>query len=139
MRSKSKPTPCGPAVSPYRIVLFKRKLREIVDIPWLRFYWSKGRQHLVIEMWSINEECHAELVARLRRARIDLKLNRSPFGIELDPELPEDKRRIWSISIPIDQDALPEGKRAERRNDPLAQCVRASRATRSAAIAASVI
>jgi hypothetical protein len=83
----------------YRVTLFKKKLREIIGAPWLRFYWSKGRCNLCIEVHDFMTEDVPSVIQDLKNSRIDFKLVTwgSVFGDTLR-----------NISIPIDQEALPD-------------------------------
>lgn len=88
----------------YRVTLFKRKLREILGAGWVRFYYSKGRCHLCIMSDHIGEENCEAAIRILKRNRIEFKVQRYEFW-PLEP-------RIRAISIPIDQEALPERRRS---------------------------
>ena len=96
----------------YRVTLFKKELRKIIGAPWTRFYFSKGKCHLCIEGYSFGQNNLKIAIDRLRQGKIDHKVERDIFGMEQDK--PEHERRIWSVSIPIDQEALPERKRNNR-------------------------
>lgn len=96
----------------YRVTLFKKKLRSILGADWVRFYNSKGMCHLVIHRNEFAEDGIKGVPPILARARIDYKINRIPLGIWAD--LPEVERPIFSISIPIDQAALPERARTRK-------------------------
>jgi hypothetical protein len=89
----------------YRVNLFKKKLREIIGAPWLRFYWSKGRCHLCIEAHDFVHEDITEVIRDLKNAAIEFKL--IPWGSIFGNTL-----RL--ISIPIDQEALPERTKKQR-------------------------
>lgn len=100
----------------YRVVLFKKKLRDIMGTPWLRFYNSIDRSHLVVDH-RIRREDFPEVIEDLRRAGIDHIVKRNPYGLYSDR--PEHEQPIWYVSIPIDQEALPERHRPRRLHDPL--------------------
>lgn len=99
----------------YRITLFKKKIRETLpEMKRLRFERSIGRCHLIINLSWRYQRKHVEeigqfVMGRLKERQIDFKEVRDKYGIwagDADP-LPLD-----CISIPIDQAALPERKRA---------------------------
>lgn len=91
----------------YRVMLFKKKIREALPMMrGIRFGRSKGRCHLIMDIkwryYSNAEEVMKYALTGLKAAGIEGKA-KSMFG--------------WSpvldyISIPIDQAALPERKRA---------------------------
>jgi hypothetical protein len=97
-------------ISEYRVTLFKRKIREIIGADWIRFYYSKGKCHLCIGYPYLDGDNATVFVNRLSSARIEHKVNRDIYGLYRD--LPYLERPIGSISIPIDQEALPELRRA---------------------------
>lgn len=86
----------------YRTTLFKRRLREVIGAPWLRFYFSKGKCHLCVEAHDFKKEDVPRVIQSLKRSGID-------FNLSHWPEILGGK--IWTINIPIDQAALPERKR----------------------------
>lgn len=87
----------------YRVNLFKKKLREIIGAPWLRFYWSKGKCHLCIRVTDFKNyrEVGPDLMQILKSARIDFKTDYWPSILG---------GALRGINIPIDQEALPERK-----------------------------
>lgn len=97
----------------YRVQLFKKKIRDLNsrEIESIRFQTSVGRCHLVFDPTRYrDEEKVAEIFTRnISRAGIDFIVKRNPFGLYSDR--PVEKQPIWYISIPIDQEALPERKR----------------------------
>lgn len=65
----------------YRVGLFKKELRNILGAPWVRFYWSKDRQHLCLTGWHMGDE-NIEIAERLlKRARIDITVFRDEYGL----------------------------------------------------------
>jgi hypothetical protein len=91
--------------TPYRITLFKKKLRDIIGAHWLRFYYSKGRCHLCIMASDLGDKNTQLVIKRLKKGRIEFELDdwgdySKMFG-----------SGIRSICIPIDQEALPESRR----------------------------
>lgn len=100
-------------VDQYRVQLFKKKIREInsKEIEGIRFIKSAGGCHLVFETRRyVDEEKVADIFTKnLSRNGIDFIVKRNPFGLYSDR--PVEKQPIWYISIPIDQEALPERKR----------------------------
>lgn len=92
----------------YRVTLFKKNLREIMGTPWMRFYNSIDRSHLVIDQ-GVRREDFPAIIEDLRRAGIVHIVKRNPYGLYDDR--PESEQPIWYISVPIDQEALPERKR----------------------------
>lgn len=87
----------------YRITLFKKKLREIIGCDWVRFYNSKGKCHLCITSIHFGQDNIALAAEYLRQGGIEFKVTRGLFS--------EEDGRIWSLNIPIDQEALPERSR----------------------------
>jgi hypothetical protein len=90
----------------YRVNLFKKKLRaELPEVDGLRFYRSKGRCHLILVAIRYNDpEGFTQYVSdRLKRAGISFSENKWWDGV-----------RTHSLSIPIDQEALPERRRRIR-------------------------
>lgn len=97
-------------VDNYRVGLFKKELRNILGAPWVRFYWSKDRQHLCLTRWHMGDENIEITEMLLKRDRIDIKVFRDSYGLHRAFGNPKKIPEIDSISIPIDQDALPERK-----------------------------
>lgn len=103
----------------YRVNLFKIKIRESCPEVKLRFYWSKDRCHLVLKIGheyyprEIAEEVGDYVMKQFKVFGIEAKENRDPLGIWRRSGLSLKRLPLWSISIPIDQAALPERKREE--------------------------
>lgn len=100
-------------IDQYRVQLFKKKIREINsrEIESIRFGTSVGRCHLVFDprRYCDDEKVAEIFIRNMSRAGIDFIVKRNPFGLYSDR--PVEKQPIWYISIPIDQEALPERKR----------------------------
>ena len=97
----------------YRVNLFKRKLREILGLQNVRFYWSVGKCHLIPDLdcfvaWHKDTKFISDMMHRLKREGIEFVVLRDRFGIQKrfghEPQ-------IDALLIPIDQPALPERKR----------------------------
>lgn len=86
-----------------RVYLFKRNLRQIIGAPWLRFEWSVGRTALIVNLFRFYREDRAGVIRRLRSA-----------GIEFQEMRMCESWPPTYLSIPIDQEALPEGGRKRR-------------------------
>lgn len=91
-------------IDEYRVSLFKKKLRNIIGAPWLRFYFSKGKCHLCFKAWDLGYE-HSEENVRIAMADLTLA------GVEFKTDKRLFGDGIWSVNIPIDQEQLPERKR----------------------------
>lgn len=88
----------------YRVNLLKKKIREITDAPWLRFYWSGDRSHICLKKFLVGEENLALIMHELRAAGIEFQvLHWDHPWFEIND--------VRGISIPIDQEALPERRR----------------------------
>jgi hypothetical protein len=96
------------AVDEYRVSLFKKKIRiELPEVGGLRLYRSKGRCHLVINMWRYygnEDEVGRYISSQFKRSGIEFKEDRYSWGTQ----------KLHSICVPIDQAALPERKRDTR-------------------------
>lgn len=91
-----------PFVSANRITLFKKKIRESLGTPWLRFYTSIGGCHICILCRDFRREDVPQVINRLKSSKVDFFTDSWGW----------DENSIRSINIPIDQDALPESKRS---------------------------
>lgn len=93
----------------YRVTLFKKKIRELFpEIKGLRFERSRGRCHLILPIrWRYYKYADEIFDLILRRFK--------EHQIEAEPKQMftfRDVRPKWDyITIPIDQEALPERKR----------------------------
>ncbi len=81
----------------YRVILFKKKLRNLIGAPWLRFYSSIGRCHICIMANDFKVQDFPQVMTLLKREGIDFK-----------KQLWWDEEKVYSLNIPIDQEALPE-------------------------------
>lgn len=95
----------------YRVMLFKRKIKDAIPGgEHIRFGTSHDESHLIISMWPHyygKEHEVAELVSKnLKKSKIDHAIKLSPFKFQFG-----NSDRPWCVSIPIDQEALPERKR----------------------------
>lgn len=96
-------------VDNYRVNLFKKKLREIFKADWVRFYWSKDREHLCLSGWHYGKANLLVMRILLRKAGIDFTEIYDSTGVaKMYGQEPE----LDCVLIPIDQDALPERKAA---------------------------
>lgn len=98
----------------YRVQLFKRKIKECLPLmPGLRLYRSKGKTHLVVDVkWQYYSNADAVgsyVMTQLKQNHIEAKANMDIFGI---CEALGKSPTLDSISIPIDQAALPERSRS---------------------------
>lgn len=98
----------------YRVTLFKQKIRA--SIPGgssIRFDSSRDGSHLHIKLfmryYGKQNEVAALISKHLQRKRIDHKIVKDPFNLYWD--WPENEKPAFSVSIPVDQEALPERKR----------------------------
>lgn len=92
-------------VDEYRVKLFKKKLREIFNADWVRFYWSKDRSHLCLTDWHHGKENLILMRQDLKKAGIEFEDKYDSFGIQ---EMFGKEPELDGLSIPIDQEALPE-------------------------------
>jgi hypothetical protein len=90
-------------VDEYRVNLFKKKLREILEAPWVRFYWSIGGGHLCIDAYQVGPLGLENAAELLKRAGIEFRTTRRYSRLL--------ENQFDGISIPVDQAALPERKR----------------------------
>lgn len=84
----------------YRTTLFKRKLREIIGAPWLRFRSAKGPGHMIIWLGDFMDKDRDKVAPLLKSARIEFE---AKCLFDWD-----DPKRPTYLTIPIDQEALPE-------------------------------
>jgi hypothetical protein len=103
MKKKTK-KPAG--VDPYRVFLFKRKIRELVpDITGVRFLFSVGGTHLIFEPERYTDP-------KAVRTIFSEALNKEQIDFQLLAPWPDWFPKHTYFLIPIDQDALPERRRA---------------------------
>lgn len=88
-------------VDNYRVLLFKKKIRSLVRVPWLRFYWSKDKSHMCILARDFKSEDFESVTNSMRQNKIDFKMS---FWELFGESIP------YSMDIPVDQEALPERK-----------------------------
>lgn len=103
----------GDVIDQYREQLFKKKLRSLLSdrIEGIRFERSVGGTHIRIDPRRyIEPEAVAQIVERtFRNNGIEYILKRNPWGFYSDR--PVEEQPVWYISIPLDQEALPERRR----------------------------
>lgn len=92
----------------YRIGLFKKKIKSAIpEVSDLRFGSSRNREYLFISIWLPYYDNHKEVadavISGLNKKRISHTVERIEW-LRGSP--------VRCISIPIDQEALPERKRS---------------------------
>lgn len=97
----------------YRVTLFKKKIKEAIPGGEnIRFAYSVDRAHLVIPLYmrfyGKSNEVGQLISKHLKKKKIEHKVIKDRWGLYRD--WPVEKQPTDCVSIPIDQEALPERK-----------------------------